>query len=100
MTAPDLWEVSSNKGERAMSNKQRKRKATPKNAEPEIADTFLKVVTEGSGQVLYLNHEGRRIAKRSPGKRWRYLVPGYKVSGGEPGDKGELTIIYEGGRLQ
>ena len=80
-----------------MSNKQTKRKTIKRR----LGDNaFIEFVTEGAGQVLYLSYEGQRIAKRGPGEKWRYLMPGYTVIGGEPGDSKQMTTICESGRLQ
>jgi hypothetical protein len=52
----------------------------------------LRIVEENDAPVMYLEADGKQIAKRYPGERWINLEPGYTVRGGEPGD-GELPSI-------
>jgi hypothetical protein len=51
---------------------------------------------EGNNTTLYLELDGRPIAKRYPGKSWIVLEPGYHVHGGEPGamQSRRITIEY------
>jgi hypothetical protein len=54
-----------------------------------------RVVLEGGGGTLFVEFDGRRIARRGPGAmKWTILVPGYTVTGGTPGDEDRLEIGY------
>jgi hypothetical protein len=62
-------------------------------------EALLKIVTEGGEPVMYLELNGKRIAKRYPGQSWITLEPGYRVAGGEPGtyelgSPGTISIKY------
>jgi hypothetical protein len=45
----------------------------------------LEFVEEDGEPVLYVEVEGKRIAKRYSGQNWIALEPGYTVRGSEPG---------------
>jgi hypothetical protein len=54
------------------------------------------VAVEEEGEVvLYVEVDGKRIAKRYSGQGWISLEPGYTVRGSEPGgDYNTVTIEY------
>jgi len=56
----------------------------------------LVFVPENDDLVLYVELDGKRIAKRFSGQNWISLVPGYTVRGSEPGaDSSTLDIEYD-----
>jgi hypothetical protein len=76
---------------RGGTNDYRKIKSTQNRAPDEAS---LVIEQEESSSVLYVELEGKRIAKRYPGQRWINLEPGYSVRGAEPGDLDVLAIEY------
>ena len=58
----------------------------------------LRAIIEDDAPVLYCEiKEGRRykpIARRSPGKTWINLEPGYAVSGTEPGANPNIIRVH------
>jgi hypothetical protein len=63
----------------------------------EVNEAKLEMVAENGEPVLYLEHNGVRIAKRFPAERWQILVPGFEVTGTQPGDDPNvLEIKYNG----
>jgi hypothetical protein len=55
----------------------------------------LEFVEEGGDLVLYVEIDGKRIAKRYSGQNWIALEPGYTVRGSEPGgDYNKIEIEY------
>jgi hypothetical protein len=61
-------------------------------------DAEMSVIEEGGEPVLYLEFDGKRIAKRYSGQGWIILEPGYKVHGGEPGSYGTVSVEYDPGQ--
>jgi hypothetical protein len=56
----------------------------------------MEFVEENGVKVLYVWHDGKRIARRGPGELWTILEPGYTVRGGEPGSASdELVVEYD-----
>jgi hypothetical protein len=47
---------------------------------------------EHSEEVLYIEVNGKRIAKRYPGETWISLDRNYRVEGGDPSDYDAVTI--------
>ena len=61
----------------------------------------MMMVAEEGVVVLYVEFDGKRIAKRYSGERWINLEPGYTVRGPEPGgDRNSLTVEYNPGTAE
>jgi hypothetical protein len=59
-------------------------------------DAAMCFVEENGGAVLYVEVDGKRIAKRYPGGNWIALEPGYTVHGSEPGGaRGSITVEFD-----
>ncbi len=56
----------------------------------------LRLVEENGDVVLYVEFDGKRIAKRYSGQGWISLEPGYTVHGSEPGaDYDTVEVRYD-----
>jgi hypothetical protein len=63
---------------------------------PRVPSAKLEIVEENGEGVLYVEFEGRRIARRRGGERWVSIEPGYTVRGGEPGSESDvLEVEYD-----
>jgi hypothetical protein len=61
----------------------------------------MMMVAEEGTVVLYVEFDGKRIAKRYSGEGWISLEPGYTVRGSEPGgDRNSLTVEYNPGTAE
>jgi hypothetical protein len=67
---------------------------TRKSAAP--PEALLRFVEENGVGVLYVEFDGKRIAKRYSGQGWISLEPGYTVYGSEPGaDYDTVEVRYD-----
>jgi hypothetical protein len=56
----------------------------------------LRVVEENGVGVLYVEFDGKRVAKRYSGQGWISLEPGYTVHGSEPGTEYDtVSVSYD-----
>jgi hypothetical protein len=56
----------------------------------------MEIVDLGGEAVLYVEFEGKRIARRRAGELWTIIEPGYTVRGAEPGfESDSLEIEYD-----
>jgi hypothetical protein len=61
----------------------------------------LECVIENGEPVLYVEVDGKRIAKRYSGQNWISLEPGYTVPGSEPGtDYSTIEVEYDDSKAQ
>jgi len=56
----------------------------------------LVFVEEDGVPILYVEVDGKRIARREPGRGWTSLEPGYTVRGSEPGsDYNTIEVEFD-----